>query len=110
VTDSLLIAPFAAVRKAVGEQKFNALLADKNALGGVLKGHVVAQREDRDMLARAGTVDTLAGSALQVKEEGDTLTVTDASGQTATVLCGNIPTSNATVFVIDKVLMGESTS
>jgi uncharacterized surface protein with fasciclin (FAS1) repeats len=29
-------------------------------------------------------------------------------GNTANVLCGNIPTSNATVFVIDKVLMPAS--
>ena len=36
---------------------------------------------------------------------GDVITVTDGSGQTTNVLCGNIPTANATVFVIDKVVM-----
>ncbi len=29
-------------------------------------------------------------------------------GNTAKVLCGNIPTSNATVFVIDKVLSAKA--
>ena len=33
--------------------------------------------------------------------------MTDGQGNTAKVLCGNIPTSNATVFVIDKVLMAQ---
>jgi uncharacterized surface protein with fasciclin (FAS1) repeats len=35
-------------------------------------------------------------------------TVTSGNGTTAKILCGNIPTSNATVFVIDKVLMPAS--
>ena len=35
-------------------------------------------------------------------------TVTDGQGNTANILCGNIPTANATVFVIDKVLMPTS--
>ena len=96
---------FAEVQKALGPQKFNALLADKNALGNVLKLHVIAKRYDRQGLVSAGTVDGLAGGSLTIKDTGSTITVTDPSGQTATVLCGNIPTANATVFVIDKVLM-----
>ena len=35
-------------------------------------------------------------------------TITDGAGNTAHVLCGNIPTSNATVFVIDKVLTAKA--
>jgi hypothetical protein len=31
--------------------------------------------------------------------------VTDGMGNAADILCGNIPTSNATVFVIGEVLM-----
>jgi uncharacterized surface protein with fasciclin (FAS1) repeats len=96
---------FADVQKAMGEQKFNALLADKTELGNILKYHVIAQRYDRQGLVSAGSVPTLAGGNLQIKDTDSTITVTDGSGATATVLCGNIPTSNATVFVIDKVLM-----
>ena len=33
---------------------------------------------------------------------------TSGAGNTAHVLCGNIPTSNATVFVIDKVLTAKT--
>ena len=96
---------FAEVQKALGAQKFNALLANKTALGNILKYHVIAQRYDRQGLVTAASVPTLAGGNLQIKDAGATITVTDGSGQTATVLCGNIPTANATVFVIDKVLM-----
>jgi uncharacterized surface protein with fasciclin (FAS1) repeats len=101
---------FAEVQKALGPQKFNALLANKNALGNVLKLHVIAKRYDREGLVSAGKVDGLAGGSLTIKDTGDTITVTDPSGQTATVLCGNIPTANATVFVIDKVLMAAKPS
>lgn len=96
---------FADVRKALGEQKFNALLADKSALGNLLKYHVVGRRYDRAGLVSAASVPTLAGGELQIKDAGSTISVTDGSGQTASVLCGNVPTANATVFVIDKVLM-----
>jgi uncharacterized surface protein with fasciclin (FAS1) repeats len=98
---------FEEVQKALGTQKFNALLADKTALGSVLKYHVIAQRYDRQGLVTAASVPTLAGGDLQIKDAGSTITVTDGSGQTANVLCGNVPTANATVFVIDKVLMAK---
>jgi uncharacterized surface protein with fasciclin (FAS1) repeats len=101
---------FADVQKALGPQRFNALLADQNALGNVLRLHVVGKRYDRSGLVSAGRVNGLAGGSLQIRDTGATLTVTDPSGQTATVLCGNIPTANATVFVIDKVLMAAKPS
>jgi uncharacterized surface protein with fasciclin (FAS1) repeats len=59
----------------------------------------VTERLARLRLAeRAGGDVTIGGTA-------DAPTVTDGQGNTANVLCGNIPTSNATVFVIDKVLL-----
>ena len=100
-------AAFDEVKKSLGDAKYGQLLANKDALGNVLKYHVVAKRYNRDGLVAAGSVATLAGGSLQVKMDGDTMTVTDGSGQTAHVLCGNIPTANATVFVIDKVLMAQ---
>ncbi len=96
---------FTEVQKALGDAKFKALLANKDALSKVLTYHVIAKRYDRAGLVSAGSVATLAGGDLSVKDAGSTITVTDGSGATANVLCCNIPTSNATVFVIDKVLM-----
>jgi uncharacterized surface protein with fasciclin (FAS1) repeats len=76
----------------------NGLLADKKMLTTVLTHHVVAGKLSPDQLA--GTHKTLAGDTITVKGSGDNFTVGDA-----TVLCGNIPTANATVYVIDTVLV-----
>ena len=48
---------------------------------------------------------TLAGGTLTVEGDESGMTVSDGT-VTANVLCGNIPTANATVYVIDKVLTG----
>jgi len=85
---------FAAIPKA----DLDGLLADKEALTNVLTHHVVAGRLAPDQLA--GTHKTLAGATIQVTGSG-----TDFQVVGAKVLCGNIPTANATVYVIDSVLM-----
>ncbi|WP_296606154.1 fasciclin domain-containing protein [Nocardioides sp.] len=75
------------------------VLADKDLLTKVLTYHVVAgQLTPADL---AGTHETLEGEKLTVKGSGEDFTVDDG----AKVLCGNIPTANATVYVIDSVLM-----
>jgi len=96
---------FAAVKQQVGDQAFNSLLANQQQLGGLLSYHVVPQRYDAAGLVAAGKTTELAGGDLTIGGTADAPTVTDGMGNTANVLCGNIPTSNATVFVIDKVLM-----
>ena len=62
--------------------------------------------ENLDPTAIVGEQPTLIGDSLMV--EGDTeagMTVSDGT-VTANVLCGGIPTANATVYVIDQVLTG----
>lgn len=85
---------FAAIPKA----DLDGLLADKEALTNVLTHHVVAGRLAPDQLA--GTHKTLAGDTIEVTGSG-----TDFEVAGAKVLCGNIQTANATVYVIDSVLM-----
>jgi uncharacterized surface protein with fasciclin (FAS1) repeats len=92
------------VKKTVGDKAFNDLLGNQQQLGGVLSYHVVPMRYDAEGLVKAGTVTELAGGQVTIGGTADAPTVTDGKGNTAKVLCGNIPTSNATVFVIDKVL------
>ena len=99
---------FAATQAAVGDEAYTALLADPTALGALLSYHVVPERLDRDGLVAAGTTTQLAGGEVTIAESGDTLTLTGGNGEPATVLCGNIPTANATVFAIDAVLMPAS--
>jgi uncharacterized surface protein with fasciclin (FAS1) repeats len=96
---------FDQARQSMGPDRFYALLADQNSLGDALEYHVLPQRYDAAGLLHAGGVSTMRGGTLQIKPAGRTIQVTDGSGQTATVLCGNLPTANATVFVIDKVLL-----
>jgi uncharacterized surface protein with fasciclin (FAS1) repeats len=90
---------FAKIDRATIDQ----LLADPSGdLTKILTYHVVAgQQLDADALVKAGTVKTVEGDAVTVTKEGDTLKV---NGSTS-VVCGNIQTANATVFIIDGVLM-----
>ena len=99
---------FAAVKTKLGDAAFNALLADPTKLGAVLSYHVVPQRYDAAGLVAAGKTTELAGGDVTVGGTATAPTLTDGMGNTATVLCGNIPTSNATVFVIDKVLFAKA--
>lgn len=84
----------------IPSETLNGLLADKEALTNVLTHHVVAGQLSPDEVA--GTHETLAGDKITVEGSDEEFTVTGAD---AKVLCGNIPTANATVYVIDTVLV-----
>lgn len=97
------ITVFAPTDDAFGKippKTLDAVLADKAALTNILTYHVVpGQLTPEDL---AGTHETLQGEKLTIEGSGEDFTVGEAG---ATVLCGNIPTANATVYVIDSVLM-----
>ena len=83
---------------AIPEDTLNAVLADKDTLTSILTYHVVGgQLAPEDVV---GKQETLQGGTVNVKGDTDGMTVNGAN-----VLCGNIPTANATVYVIDTVLM-----
>ena len=84
----------------IPKKDLNAVLADNTTLTKVLTYHVVPGQLTPDQLA--GTHKTLEGDTVTVKGSGEDFTVGKAD---AKVLCGNIPTANATVYVIDSVLM-----
>jgi uncharacterized surface protein with fasciclin (FAS1) repeats len=83
---------------AIPKKDLNALLADKEALTTVLTHHVVGERLAPD--AVAAEHETLAGDMLTVEGSGEDFTIGEAS-----VVCGNVQTANATVYVVDQVLM-----
>ncbi|GGR63917.1 putative surface protein with fasciclin (FAS1) repeats [Nocardioides luteus] len=87
---------FAKIPKA----DLDAVLADKETLTTVLTHHVVAGQLGPDEVA--GEHETLAGDMIAVEGSGEEFTV---GKENAKVLCGNIPTANATVYVVDTVLM-----
>ncbi|MGP3632871.1 fasciclin domain-containing protein [Streptomyces sp. 24-1644] len=87
---------FAKVPKA----DLDALLADKAALTKVLTYHVVGEKLTPKQLEQ-GSFDTLEKSKLTTAGSGVDYTVNDSSK----VVCGNVPTANATVYIVDSVLM-----
>ena len=84
----------------IPKKALNGVLADKDLLTTILTHHVIAGQLSPDEVA--GTHETLAGDKLTIEGSGDAFTV---GKESAAVLCGNIPTANATVYVIDSVLM-----
>lgn len=76
----------------------DALLADKDQLTTVLTHHVVEGQIDPADLA--GEHETLAGDTITVEGSGEDFAVGEAN-----VVCGNVQTANATVYVVDSVLM-----
>jgi uncharacterized surface protein with fasciclin (FAS1) repeats len=82
----------------IPKKDLDALLADNEQLTTVLTHHVVEGRLSPDDVA--GTHQTLAGDEITVEGSGE-----DFTAEGATVLCGNVQTANATVYVIDSVMM-----
>lgn len=82
----------------IPKKDLNALLADKEALTTVLTHHVVAGQLSPEEVA--GEHETLAGDMITVEGSGE-----DFTAEGAAVVCGNVSTANATVYVIDSVMM-----
>lgn len=106
LVDSLNSAPaltvFAPANSAfakIPQDTLNGVLADEEALTEILTYHVVPGRLSPDQLA--GTHTTLEGEQLTVAGSGTSFTVDGSSS----VVCGNVETANATVYIVDTVLM-----
>lgn len=83
---------------AIPEKDLAAVVKDADALSGILTYHVVpGQIAPADL---SGDYTTVAGQDLEVTGSGDDLKVNGAS-----VICGGVQTANATVYLVDEVLM-----
>jgi uncharacterized surface protein with fasciclin (FAS1) repeats len=98
-----VLAPANPAFDAIPKKDLNALLKNKPALTTVLTHHVIPGKLSPDQLA--GDHDTLAKDTVSISGSGEDFTIDAGNGNTAKVLCGNIQTANATVYVIDSVLM-----
>lgn len=85
---------------AVDQETLDALSTDADLLTTVLTYHVVPGQLSPEEVV--GEQTTVQGGTVEVAGEGDSLTVNDA-----TVICGGVETENATVYLIDGVLMPE---
>lgn len=87
---------FAKIPKATLDK----VLADKATLTKILTYHVVPQKLAPADLA--GSFPTVEKQMVTVSGSGDSFTV---GADKANVVCGNVQTANATVYIIDSVLM-----
>ena len=106
--DTLNSAPaitvFAPANDAFGKipaDTLKSVLADKTKLTKILTYHVVSGKLSPDQLA--GTHTTLEGGTVTVTGSGQSFQVNGAN-----VVCGNVQTANATVYIVDSVLMPTS--
>jgi uncharacterized surface protein with fasciclin (FAS1) repeats len=81
----------------------DSVLANKTELTKVLTYHVVSGRYTPAQLGAGMTLKTLEGGTVTTAMSGGTYTVNGAD-----VVCGNVQTANATVYIIGSVLMPKS--
>jgi uncharacterized surface protein with fasciclin (FAS1) repeats len=79
------------------------VLADKAELTKILTYHVADGRQTPGQLASGTGIKTLEGGMVTPGKMGETYAVNNAH-----VVCGNVQTANATVYIIDTVLMRPS--
>jgi uncharacterized surface protein with fasciclin (FAS1) repeats len=100
-----VLAPADPAFAAVPADQLQALMADSPRLTATLLHHVIQGRLTPDQLA--GQHTTLNNDELTIEGSGQSFTIAGEgtlSGTGASVICGNVRTANATVYVIDQVL------
>lgn len=93
-----VIAPTDDAFAAIPEEDLNAVVEDADMLTEVLTYHVIPGQLSPDEIA--GEHETVNGATVTVEGEGDDLTFDDAG-----LVCGGVMTANATVYMVDAVLM-----
>jgi uncharacterized surface protein with fasciclin (FAS1) repeats len=100
-----VLAPANAAFEAIPPENLTPVLQDVPQLTAVLTHHVIQGRLAPDQLA--GTHTTLNNDEVTIEGEGETFTIPAEGTLTqtdASVICGNVQTANATVYIIDQVL------
>lgn len=109
-----VIAPTNAAFAKVDKATLDGLMKpeSKEALGGILKYHVISGNIKSGDLAKqitdgggTATIKTLNGGSLKAMMDGDKIVLTDAKGGKSTVTAPDMIASNGTVHVVDTVLM-----
>ncbi|RCG33187.1 fasciclin domain-containing protein [Sphaerisporangium album] len=96
--DITVFAPTNDAFAKIPKDQFDKIAADKRALARLLGHHIVEGRKSPADFKNGGFT-TLEGSRVTTSVSDDTYKVGDAK-----VVCGNIQTRNATLYIIDSVL------
>ncbi len=102
-SDITVFAPDNAAFAKIPSATLNSVLANKAELTKILTYHVVAGRYTPAQLAAGAPLKTLEGATVTPALMGSTYEVNSAD-----VVCGNVHTANATVYIINTVLMPPS--
>jgi uncharacterized surface protein with fasciclin (FAS1) repeats len=97
-----IFVPTNAAFDAIPPAELDRLLTDRGALNAVLLYHAVNDDVSRAELTEASEVTTLEGQPLMFAERRGAVTV---NGGQANIVCADIPTANATLHVVDGVLL-----
>ena len=97
--DITVFAPYNGAFAKIPSATLNKILADKPTLTKLLTHHVIGQKITPAELA-SGSFKSLAGDMVTTTGSGQNFTVDGI----AKVICGNVQTANATVYIIDTVL------
>jgi uncharacterized surface protein with fasciclin (FAS1) repeats len=95
-----LFAPDNSAFEGLGWGNYTALMANKSDLAKVLKSLVVKGRVTPAQLAERKPLRTLAGLAVHPVKSRYGYMVNGAR-----VICGNLHTANATIYIVDEVLV-----
>ena len=93
-----VFAPVDEAFEAIDAETMDTLSTDADMLTEILTYHVVPGQLTPDEVV--GEQTTVQGDTLEVSGSGDELMVNDAN-----VICGGVMTQNATVYLVDSVLM-----
>ena len=93
-----VLAPINDAFAALPEEDLNAVIEDADLLTSVLTYHVIPGRLGPDEIV--GEHETVNGEIVTVTGMGDDMMFNDAG-----LVCGNVSTTNATVYMIDGVLL-----
>jgi uncharacterized surface protein with fasciclin (FAS1) repeats len=98
-----VFAPDNAAFAKIPAATLNSVLSNKAELTKILTYHVIAGRYSPTQLAAGTPLKTLEGGTVTPALMGSTYEVNSAD-----VVCGNVQTANATVYIINTVLMPPS--
>lgn len=97
-----VFAPINSAFDKIDPATMETVMGDVDTLTSILTYHVLPEQVSGADLVAGGTFTTVNGADLTIAMVNDTMVI---NGGAAAVQCANVATANATVYLIDSVLM-----